>query len=42
MYGAAIPTFYDEKEDKHEFDESVDANNPNNFNEDEDEIVVRV
>lgn len=42
MYGAAIPMYDDEKEDQPEFDKSLDANDPSNFSEDEDEIIVRV
>jgi hypothetical protein len=37
MYGAAVPSFDDEKDD---WDDSIDANNPDNFkNSDEDEFI---
>lgn len=42
MYGAAVPLYDDEKNETPVFDESMDANNPNNFSDDEDEIVVKV
>ena len=40
MYSFATPLYDDDKENENElpFDESLDANNPDNFNE-EDEIM---
>lgn len=40
MYSCAVPHYDDEKEK--EWDESLDANNPNNFmNDNESEVFVR-
>lgn len=37
MYGASAPSYDDEEE---EWDESLDANNPDNFNDNEEEEFV--
>lgn len=42
MYGASVPLFDDVKDDKPDFDESLDANNPDNFQDDLEEEVVRI
>lgn len=36
MYGYAAPSF-DDEESAEEWDDSIDANNPDNFNDNEDE-----
>lgn len=38
MYGAATPSYDDEKDD---FDDSIDANNPDNFKTNDEEEFVR-
>lgn len=38
MYSYAAPSYDDE--DEEEWDDSVDANNPDNFNDNEDEEYV--
>ncbi|MCC8154803.1 MAG: hypothetical protein LIP01_11760 [Tannerellaceae bacterium] len=40
MYSSVLPSYDDEKDEEPEFDELLDANNPDNFSDD-DEVVVR-
>ncbi len=41
LYNLAMPGYDDEEDNAPEFDESKDANNPDNFASDEDEKVIR-
>lgn len=41
MYSSVLPTYDSPKNKEAEFDESKDANNPDNFRSDADEIVVK-
>lgn len=42
MYSLATPLYDDEKEDESvsKFDESLDANNPDNFNREDEDVNV--
>lgn len=41
LYSATLPNYDTDKEKEPEFDESMDANDPNNFNDDDEIITVR-
>ncbi|MCC8155483.1 MAG: hypothetical protein LIP01_15650 [Tannerellaceae bacterium] len=40
MYSSVLPAYDDLKEEER-FDESIDVNNPDNFNNEQDEIIVK-